>query len=79
MTVIAFDTSNSKINILNLGHCVLTINMLLIISTEDPKYNNSVCYAPNFEEVEGHIGLGLSVRPSVRPSVRLSVRPSVCQ
>ena len=44
MTVIVFDTSNSKINILNLGHCVLTINMLLIISTEDPKYNNSVCY-----------------------------------
>ena len=27
------------------------------------------CYAPNFEEVEGHIGLGLSVQ---------SVRQSVC-
>ena len=36
-------------------------------------------YAPNFEEVDGHIGFGLCVRACVRPSVRASVRPSVRQ
>ena len=29
------------------------------------RYENLTHYAPNFKEVEGHIGLGLSVRPSV--------------
>ena len=29
---------------------------------------------PTSEKLRGHIGLGLSVRPSVRPSVCLSVR-----
>ena len=33
---------------------------------------------PTSEQLRGHIGLGLSVRPSVRQSVCPSVRPSVC-
>ena len=33
---------------------------------------------PTSEKLRGHIGLGLSVRPSVRLSVCPSVRPSVC-
>lgn len=35
---------------------------------------NAVFYAPKFEEVEGHIGLGLTVRLSFRPFIRPFVR-----
>ena len=34
-------------------------------------------YAPDFKEVDGHIGFGLSMHASVRASVRVSVRASV--
>ena len=45
------------------------------LSTPDKVgFSEIIFMPPTSEKLRGHIGLGLSVRPSVRPSVRLSVR-----